>query len=114
MDGEEAALLSKTKQRLVALRREVCDRLRRECLALLDDQEFCRLPVILARDALSRQFVGRTIAVVRKDAVCKQKVSLKIGDRALSIGDYDSKEDGDLLEFVSNKYKERRTKKQSK
>lgn len=111
MDADEnAALLSKTKRRLAVLRRDMCKRLKGECLALLNDQQFSRLPVILAREALGRQFAGGSITVVRKDTVCKQKVSLKVGDRALSIGDYDSKEDGDLLEFVNNRYAEKKIK----
>lgn len=53
-------------------------------------------------------FIGDTIKIINNNIIKKQKVSLKIGETDFSIGEYDSKIDGDLLQFLNTKYVEKK------
>lgn len=90
-----------TKHKLALLVNDSCRSFRKACAALFKDTAAC--PFLLLLDALNRDFTGASVRLVKRQGTSK-KVSVRVGDRNLSMGEYDSKEDGDLLEFLRKKY----------
>lgn len=102
-DSKISLLQNKTRYKLTQLRQEMCRKLTEECTAMFTTKGMRSLPALLVKEALGRQYMGKEMRLIKKNSGCKQKISLKVGNKNLSIGEYDSKEDGDLLEFVSSK-----------
>lgn len=104
MNEDVTTLKNKTRYKMVQMRCEYVKLLKKEILSLLEAEELWNLPAISVLEALDKQYMEESLQVIGKNTKCKQKVSIKVGERNMSIGEYDSKEDGDLLEFVSAKY----------
>ncbi len=98
------SLKKQTKRKLSQLRQEYNRRLRTEIFNLFANANALGIPAVCLKESLEKEYYGNEIKVIGNDQFVKQKVSLKVGDRDLSIGDYNSKEDGDLLDFVVEKY----------
>lgn len=98
------ALKHKTKMKISALRQKYVSKLRSNILNAFQNANAMEIPVLSLSEALTKEYYGKDIKIIQKDHTIKQKISLKVGDADLSIGDYNSKEDGDLLEFVVHKY----------
>lgn len=97
-------LTARVKSKIDTLRRELCVALRKECLEHFRDSQIRALPVLLFRDSLSREFAGKEIRLVsRHGNVNRQKVSLKVGSKEMSIGDCDSEDLASIVEFVKKR-----------
>jgi len=58
--------------------------------------------MLLYAEALGRNFGEKEVAVLEKKRnTNKQKISINVGRKRITIGEYDAQVDGDLLEYVS-------------
>lgn len=98
--NQNYSLPHKTKCKINLIRQELCNKLRKECISHFNKTELKDLPVLMFHDALNKQFEGKEVRVLRRSKVGKQKVSLKIDDRQMSIGECDSSEVASIIEYV--------------
>lgn len=96
-------LKKKTSHRLATLRQDMVRKFKNECLALFHHKGAADLPILLYAEALERNFGEKEIAVLEKSrCASKQKISINVGAKRITIGEYDAQADGDLLEYVSS------------
>ena len=106
-ESELIDLRNRTLTKLSHLQAKYTQRLTAEARASFAAEELDDMPLLSLTDALTREYKGAEIKVIRKKEQCKQKISLKVGDANMSIGEYDSAEDGDISTFVNKALKER-------
>ncbi|KAI5170504.1 hypothetical protein PAEPH01_1490 [Pancytospora epiphaga] len=102
-------LKKKVNHQLAALRQDMIRKFRSECLSLFNHNGIPGLPLLLYIEALERNFGEKEVTVLEKNKNnSKQKISIKVGSKKITIGDYDEENDGDLLEYVTSECVKRR------
>ncbi|KAI5148850.1 hypothetical protein ENBRE01_0578 [Enteropsectra breve] len=91
------------KYRINLLKQDYLRKYRKMHLDFLQGTGLGAVPVISLMEAFSRPYSGDAPKIISRSQDIKHKISIKVGDRDISIGEYDSDVDGSVMSFVKQK-----------